>query len=43
MEKKENKILDELRRHGPMFVDPCPMPVGFLGKLIGCPVLCSSF
>ena len=34
MEKKENKILDELRRHGPMFVEPCPMPVGFLGKLI---------
>ncbi len=34
MANKENKILDELKHRGPIFVDPCPMPVGFLGKLI---------
>lgn len=34
MAKNENKILDELRRRGKIYEDPCPMPVGFLGKLI---------
>ena len=34
MAKNENKILEELRRRGQIFVDPCPMPVGFLGKSI---------
>ena len=34
MEKKENKSLDALKRRGTIFEDPCPMPVGFLGKLI---------
>ena len=34
MKKKDSKILDELRRSGKIFEDPCPMPVGFLGKLI---------
>ena len=34
MEKKDNKILEELRRRGPIFVDPCPKSVNFIGKLI---------
>ena len=34
MANKDNKILEELRRRGTIFEDPCPMPVGFLGKLI---------
>ena len=34
MANKDNKILDELRRCGTIFEDPCSMPVGFLGKLI---------
>lgn len=34
MENKDNKILDELRRRGKIFEDPCPMPEGFIGKLI---------
>lgn len=34
MANKDNKILDELRRRGTIFEDPCPMPVDFLGKLI---------
>ncbi len=34
MNKKEDKILEELRRHGKIFEDPCPMPESILGKLI---------
>lgn len=34
MENKDNKILDELRRRGTIFEDPCPKPEGFIGKLI---------
>lgn len=34
MENKDNKILDELRRRGKIFEDPCPKPEGFIGKLI---------
>lgn len=34
MANKENKILDELRRHGKIFEDPCPKSEGFIGKLI---------
>lgn len=41
MNNKDNKILEELRRRGKIFEDPCPKSASFLGKLIGCPVLCS--
>ena len=34
MENKDNKILDELRRCGKIFEDPCPKSEGFIGKLI---------
>ena len=34
MENKDNKILDELRRRGTIFEDPCPKPESFIGKLI---------
>ena len=34
MANKENKILDELRRRGTIFEDPCPKSVNFIGKLI---------
>ncbi len=34
MEKKENKILDELRLRGGIFEDPCPKSEGIIGKLI---------
>ena len=34
MANKENKILDELRRRDPIFVDPCPKSVNFIGKLM---------
>ena len=32
MANKENKILDELRRRGTIFEDPCPKSEGFIGK-----------
>ena len=31
MENKENKILEESIRRGPVMIDPCP---SFIGKLI---------
>lgn len=34
MANKESKILDELRRRGKIFEDPCPKSEGFIGKLI---------
>ena len=34
MANKESKILDELRRRGTIFEDPCPKSEGFIGKLI---------
>jgi hypothetical protein len=34
MENKDNKILDELRRRGKIFEDPCLKPENFIGKLI---------
>ena len=34
MAKNGNKILDELRRRGKIFEDPCPKSEGFIGKLI---------
>lgn len=34
MANKENKILNELRRHGKIFEDPCPKSESFIGKLI---------
>lgn len=34
MEDKDNKILDELRRRGKIFEDPCPKSESFIGKLI---------
>lgn len=34
MANKENKILDELRRRGTIFEDPCPKSEGIIGKLI---------
>ena len=30
----ENKILEELRRRGTIFEDPCSKSEGFIGKLI---------
>ena len=34
MANTDSKILDELRRRGTVFVDPCPKSEGFIGKLI---------
>ena len=34
MNKKEDKILEELRRRGKIFEDPCPKSESTLGKLI---------
>ena len=34
MNNKDNKILEELRRRGKIFEDPCLKSEGFLGKLI---------
>lgn len=34
MAKNENKILDELRRRGNIFEDPCPNSESIIGKLI---------
>lgn len=34
MDKKDCKILDELRRHGKIYEDPCPKSESFIGKLI---------
>ena len=34
MANKENKLLEELRRRGKIFEDPCPKPESFLEKLI---------
>lgn len=34
MAKHENKILDELRRCGTIFEDPCPKSESIIGKLI---------
>lgn len=33
-EDKENKILEESIRRGPIMIDPCPMSMPFIGKLI---------
>ena len=34
MNNNDNKILDELRRHGKIFEDPCPKSESFMEKLI---------
>lgn len=34
MANKDSKFLDELRRRGNIFEDPCPKPECILGKLI---------
>ena len=34
MENKDNKILDELRRRGKIFEDPCPKSESIISKLI---------
>ena len=34
MNKKEDKILEELRRRGKIFEDPCPKSEGIIDKLI---------
>lgn len=34
MENKENKILEEPIRRGPIMIDPCPMSMTFIGNLI---------
>ena len=34
MANKDSKILDELRRRGRIFEDPCPKSEGFIGILI---------
>ena len=34
MANKENKILDELRRRGKNFEEPCPKSESFMEKLI---------
>lgn len=34
MVNKDNKILDELRRHVTIFEDPCPKSESIIGKLI---------
>lgn len=34
MANKENKILEELRRRGGIFEDPCPKSESIIGKLI---------
>lgn len=33
MNNKDNKILEELRRRGKIFEDPCPKSECFLGKV----------
>ena len=32
-ENKDNKLLDELRRRGTIFEDPCPKSEGFMAQL----------
>lgn len=34
MNNNDNKILDELRRNGKIFEDPCPKSESIIGKLI---------
>lgn len=34
MENENSKILDELRRRGKIFEDPCPKSESIIGKLI---------
>lgn len=34
MANKDNKILEELRRRGGIFEDPCPKPESIIDKLI---------
>ena len=34
MANKDSKLLDELRRRGTIFEDPCPKAEGVIGKLI---------
>ena len=34
MKKKDSKILDELRRSGKIWEDPCPKSESIIGKLI---------
>lgn len=34
MEKKDSKFLDELRRRGKIYEDPCPRSESIIGKLI---------
>ena len=34
MDKKDCKILDELRRYGKIYEDPCTKSESFIGKLI---------
>lgn len=34
MANKDIKILEELRRRGKIFEDPCPKSEGIIGKLI---------
>lgn len=34
MDKKDCKILDELRRYGKIYEDPCPKSESFIDKLI---------
>ena len=34
MDKKDCKILDELRRYGKIYEDPCPNSESIIGKLI---------
>lgn len=34
MANKDSKILDELRRRGKIFEDPCPKSEGIISKLI---------
>ena len=34
MENENSKILDELRRRGKIFEDPCPNSESIIGKLI---------
>lgn len=34
MANKDNKTLEELRRRGTIFEDPCPKFESFIGKLI---------
>lgn len=34
MDKKDCKILDELRQYGKIYEDPCPRSESFIDKLI---------